>query len=163
MQSTAWALFILLINTPFFADIVECESTDASWCNTMQRAALVVADWVLYASCDCGAQLIATYLICLNWSLISRFVIQHNLPHSCHFCDGYKFWPSIPLADMTKHTFAHFMTQHHSYSKNVWNMLIDTTRWHIQNLVIIGWEMNRKIEKYMKSMNKGGVRTKGYC
>jgi len=84
MQSTAWALFILLINTPFFADIVEYELTDASRRDVTWRATLVVVDWVLYASCDCGAQLITTYPICLNWSLILRFVIQHDLPHGCH-------------------------------------------------------------------------------
>jgi len=55
-------------------------------------------------------------------------VIRRDLPHGCNLCDVFKLQPGIQSADVTNHTFAHFTTQHNSYSKNVWNMLIDTTR-----------------------------------
>jgi len=89
-------------------------------------------------------------------SVTSRFVLRRDSPHVCHFCDGYKLRLGIPSADVTNHTFAHFTTQRDSYSKNVQNMLIDTTRCHVQNFVITGWEMNRQIEKCVKSTNEGG-------
>jgi len=50
----------------FLLTLLNVNQQDASRRDATRRATLVVADWVLCASCDCGAQLIATYPICPN-------------------------------------------------------------------------------------------------
>ncbi len=105
-------IYFAYIHSIFFLPtLLNVNKQNASWCNATQHTALVVACWMLHASCICG-HLIATYPICLNWSLSIIDHKTYTYDATCHTFAIFVMHKNSNPAFVGRHDKPHFCCFH---------------------------------------------------